>query len=265
MDLGLKGRPAIVTGGSRGIGKAAARALAREGCNVAICARNRAPLEEAAAEIGAESGRRVLPIVCDTLDAEAIADFVDQAAREFGGVQILVNNAAFTIGAQGNFEDAVDSEILRDFDEKVLGYLRCAQATAPYMKDAGWGRIVHVSGVTGRLPSELVSAGLRNIAIVNLSKSMANRLGPFGVTSNVVYPGMTITERDRAQYREQAEREGRTEDEVIADLAAATPARHIATAAEVADVIAFLCSPVAVAITGSAIEVSGNPSQAVHL
>ncbi len=262
MDLGLKGKPAIVTGGSRGIGKAVARALAREGCDVATCARNRVPLEEAAAEIAAETGRRVLPIVCDTMNGEAIADFIDQAATEFGGVQILVNNAAFTLGAQGSFEDAVDTEILMDFDEKVLGYLRCAQAAAPHMKSAGWGRIVNVSGVTGRSPSALVSAGLRNIAIVNLSKSMADRLVPFGVTVNVVYPGPTITERYRAAHKEQ---EGRTAEAVLADMADTMPSKHVATAEEVADVIAFLCSPVAVGITGAAIEVSGNPSHDVHL
>ncbi len=262
MDLGLKGRPAIVTGGSRGIGRSAARALAREGCDVAICARNRLPLEEAAAEIAAESGRRVLPVVCDTMDGEAIADFVAHAAAEFGGVQILVNNVAFTIGAPGTFEDVVDSEILRDFDEKVLGYLRCAQTAASHMKTAGWGRIVNVSGVTGRTPSALVSAGLRNIAVVNLSKSMADRLGPFGVTVNVVYSGTTITETYRAAHQEQ---EGRTADEVLADLAETMPAKHVATAEEVANVIAFLCSPVAVGITGAAIEVSGNPSHDVHL
>ena len=265
MDLGLAGKPAIVTGGSRGIGKAVARALAREGCDVAICARNKGPLEAAAAELAAESGRRVLPIVCDTLDAAAVVNFVDQAAQAFGGVEILVNNAAFTMGAQGTFEDAVDTDILRDFDEKVLGYLRCAQAAAPYMKNAGWGRIVNVSGVTGRTPSKLVSAGLRNIAIVNLSKSMADQLAPWGVTVNTVYPGTTLTEAYDTRHAEQAQREGKTADQVLAELIESMPTKHVATADEVANAIAFLCSPVAVTITGSAISLSGNPSYDVHL
>lgn len=265
MDLGLEGRPAIVTGGSRGIGKATALALAQEGCDVAICARNKGPLEETAAELANKTGRRIVPIVCDTLNSNSVAQFVAEAAEQLGGVQILVNNAAMVGGAPGAFEDVVDTNILRDFDEKVLGYLRCSQAAAPHMKKAGWGRIVSVSGVAGRSPSDQVSAGLRNIGVVNLSKSMADQLGPFGITVNTVYPGMTITEADWADYEDQAKRQGRTADELVAEMATMTPTRHIATAPEVASVITFLCSPVAVTITGAAIDVSASPGLDVHL
>ncbi len=265
MDLELKGRTAIVTGGSRGIGKAAALALAQEGCDLAICARSKRPLEEAAAEVAAATGRRVLPIVCDTRDGEAISHFVDQAAEALGGVQILVNNAALAGGAPGGFEEVVDSAVLQDFNEKTLGYLRSSQAAARHMKAAGWGRIVSVAGLPGRSPGGMISAGLRNIAVVNLSKSMADHLGAFGVTVNVVYPGMTITEEDLTEYEKQAAREGKTTDQIIARLAKATLTGHIPTAAEVAKVIAFLCSPAAVTITGEAINVSGGPSQDVHV
>ncbi len=265
MDLELKGRAAIVTGGSRGIGKAVALALAREGCDLAICARSKGPLEEAASDLATETGRKVLPIVCDTRDDEAITRFVDKAAEALGGIQILVNNAALAGGAPGAFEEVIDTAILQDFDEKVLGYLRCSQAAARHMKTAGWGRIVSVGGLPGRSPGGMVSAGLRNIAVVNLSKSMADHLGPFGVTVNVVNPGMTITEADLAEYEERAEQEGKTTDAIVAQLAEVTLTRHIPTAAEVAKVIAFLCSPAAVTITGEAINVSGSPSQDVHI
>ena len=264
MDLGIRGRQAIVTGGSRGIGKATALALAREGCDVAICARNEAPLQAAAAELRSDTGQTIFAMVCDTLDAESINRFVDRAAEELGGVQILVNNAARMGGSAGSIETVQDADILRDFEEKVVGYLRGSRAAIPYMKEAGFGRIINVSGGAGRSPGIQVSAGLRNIATVNLSKSLANDLGASGINVNAVYPGMTLTEDTLAIQEEQAAREGKSLDDIQAGLAERTAIKHIVTAAEVANVIAFLCSPLSIGITGEAISVMGGASQDVH-
>ena len=131
MDLQLTGKKAVVTGGSRGIGKAIARQLAREGCDVAICARTDGPLRETATELTAETGRRVLPFVCDTLDPDLIKQFIAAAARDLGGIDILINSAARVGGAPGTFESVPDAEVLRDFEEKVVGYLRCARRPRP--------------------------------------------------------------------------------------------------------------------------------------
>src|SRR6266404_1970037 len=147
MDLKLQGKKAIVTGGSRGMGRAIARQLAREGCDVAIGARTTGPLCEAAAEIAQETGRRIVPLVVDTLNGESISGFVSQAVDALGGVHILVNSAARVGGTIPDNMDAIsDEQIVRDFEEKFLGYYRCAREAAPYMKQAGWGRIINSGG-----------------------------------------------------------------------------------------------------------------------
>ena len=140
MDLQLTDKKAIVTGASRGIGRAIARQLALEGCDVAICARTEGPLQEAAAALAHESGRKVVPIVCDTLNADSIKHFVHTAAHELGGIHIVINNAARVGGTPGTVETVDDADVLRDFEEKVVGYLRTVQAAIPYLKQAGWGR-----------------------------------------------------------------------------------------------------------------------------
>ena len=153
MDLQLTGKKAIVTGASRGIGRAIARQLALEGCDVAICARTEERLKQAAADLAKESGRTVVPIACDTLNAAAIKHFVDTAARELGGLHIVINNAARVGGTPGTVETVSDADVLRDFEEKVIGYLRTVQAATPYLKQAGWGRVINISGGAGRAPA----------------------------------------------------------------------------------------------------------------
>ena len=165
MDLQLQGKKAIVTGGSRGMGKAIARQLAREGCDVAIGARTEAPLREAAAAIAKETGRKVVPLIVDTLNGESIKRFIQQAAEALGGVHILANCAARVGGTLPDNMDVIsDEQIVKDFEEKFLGYFRCAREVAPYMKQAGWGRIVNLSGGAGRTPGTAISTPARNIS-----------------------------------------------------------------------------------------------------
>jgi NAD(P)-dependent dehydrogenase (short-subunit alcohol dehydrogenase family) len=264
MDLQLQGKKAVVTGGSRGIGLAVARQLAQEGCDVAFCARNLGPLEAAAREVAAATGRQVFPFQCNTVDPESIKQFIDGAAAKLGGIHILVNSAARPGGARGNMEVVDDAEILHDFEEKVVGYLRCARAAVPYMKQAGWGRIVNVSGGAGRDPGTNVSGGVRNIGVINLSKSMANHLGPFGINVMAVYPGMTVTEATHERWNEQARRESTTVEALAARQAEGTLIKHLVTADEVANLVTFLCSPLAVGLTGEAIAINGGGSPDVH-
>jgi len=264
MDLQLAGKPAVVTGGSRGIGRAIARRLALEGCEVAICARTEGPLRAAADEIARESGRKVLPITCDTMDPTSIKRFMARAAEELGGVQVLVNGAASVGGARGDIETVADDEILHDFEEKVVGYLRCAREAVPHMKRAGFGRIVNISGGAGRSPGSQISGGARNAATVNMTKALANALGPFGINVNAIYPGQTVTEATFERLGEQAAREDKTVEALMKEQAARTLIRHLVTADDIASVVAFLCSPLAVSITGEAIAVNGGGSADVH-
>ena len=268
MDLRLAGRKAIVTGASRGIGKAIAWQLAREGCDVAICARNAAPLRASAEEIGADTGRRVVAFTCDTTSGQSIREFVTRAASQLDGIEIVVNSAARPSGRPGIDEATVENvdvaDIRRDFEEKVLGYLLMVQAAIPYMKKTGWGRVVNISGGTGRAPGISVSPGVRNSAVVNMTKAMANVLGPYGINVNAVYPGRTVTEDLIAAYRVQAERDGTTVEQLMKAADERTLLKHVMTAGDVANVVAFLCSPMAIGIHGEAIAVDGGNRADVH-
>jgi NAD(P)-dependent dehydrogenase (short-subunit alcohol dehydrogenase family) len=265
MDLQLAGRKAIITGGSRGIGKAIARLLAHEGCDVAIGARTEGPLREAATEIAEETGRKVVPLSLDTMNPASVKSFVKQAADSLGGIDILANCAARVGGTiPDNFEVTTDEQILQDFEEKAVGYLRCAREAAPYMKATGWGRIINISGGAGRSPGTGISTGMRNIASVALTKSLANTLGPFGINVVALYPGSTVTEATTERNRATAERQGMSLDDYMEQMRQRSPIRHNVTAEEVANVAVFLCSPLAIGITGEAIAVNGGGSADAH-
>ena len=242
MDLGLTGRAAIVTGGSRGIGRAIARALASEGVNVAICARQRQALDEAAKALSEETGRRVIPIVADTMSSESVARLVDTTLAAFGRVDLLVNNASTPGGmVRGPLAEADDKTLLEDIDTKVVGYLRCAKAVAPHMQGRSWGRIINIGGLSGRRSGNI--SGLRNAAIVHLTKTLADELGAHGITVNLVHPGPTRTERTDAETERRA---------------ATNAIRRIVDASEIAHVVAFLASTKAANVTGVAIDASGG-------
>jgi NAD(P)-dependent dehydrogenase (short-subunit alcohol dehydrogenase family) len=265
VDLQLQGKKAIVTGGSRGMGKAIAQQLAREGCDVAIGARNEARLRDAAAMIAQETDRKIVPLVVDTLNAESIKGFVRQSADALNGVHILANCAARVGGTiPDNMDMISDEQIVKDFEEKFLGYYRCAREAAKYMKQAGWGRIVNLSGGAGRTPGTAISTPARNISCVALTKSLANTLGPFGINVNAIYPGTTITEAVLDRHREQAKHQGKTLDAYLEELRQRSLIRHLVTAEDVARVVVFLCSPLAISITGEAISVSGGTHADMH-
>lgn len=265
MDLQLQGKKAIVTGGSAGMGKAIARRLAHEGCDVAIGARTEATLRQAATEITEETARKIVPLVVDTLDSESIKQFVRRAAEVLGGIHILANCAARVGGTiPDSMETISDEQIVKDFEEKFLGYYRCAREAAPHMKQAGWGRIINLSGGAGRTPGTAISTPARNIACVTLTKSLANALGPFGINVNAIYPGTTLTEAVLERHRAEAERQGKTLDAYLENLRQRSVIRHLVTAEDVANVVVFLCSPLAISVTGEALSVSGGVNADVH-
>src|SRR5918996_1213778 len=265
MDLQLQGKKALVTGASRGMGKAIARQLAREGCDVAIGSGAEGPLRDAAAEITRETDRKIVPLILDTLDAESIKRFVRGAAEALGNIHILVNSAARVGGTIPDNMDVIsDEQIIKDFEEKFLGYFRCAREATPYMKQAGWGRIINLSGGAGRTPGTAVSTPARNIACVTLTKSLANTLGPFGINVNAIYPGTTLTEAVLERNREQATRQGKTLDAYLEELRQRSLIRHLVTAEDVAYIVTFLCSPLAISVTGEAFSVSGGVNADMH-
>ena len=265
MDLGLSGKVAIVTGGSVGIGAETARKLAGEGVKVAIAARTRDTLEQAAERIRTDTGGDVVAITVDAVDTSSVRALVDQTVQRWGGVDILVNCAAAPGGLVRNALDEADEDkLLLDLNIKLVGYFRMCKACAPYMRKAGWGRIVNVGGLTARSTEAL--SGMRNTALVHLTKTLSDQLGPDGVTVNIVHPGVTRTEHVESWFAELARNEGLTY-EAFVKREAADPAaiRRMLEPEEVADVILFLSSRLASGVTGESIAVDGGLSRAVYL
>jgi NAD(P)-dependent dehydrogenase (short-subunit alcohol dehydrogenase family) len=256
MDLGLRGRRAIVTGGSRGIGLAVADTLAAEGCDVALVSRT--PSDAAVARV-ARHGTRVLPIAADTTDDAAVQTMVARVVEELGGVDVLVNAAAqpASSGPQTSASSTTDELVREQFETKVLGYLRCARAVAPHMAAQGFGRIVNVSGLNARSSSSLVGS-VRNVSVAALTAALADELGPQGVTVTVVHPGLTVTERTPGMIAAKAEADGTSAEEAERALGRSSRLGRLVTAEEVADVVVFLASPRGVAVNGDAVAAGGG-------
>ena len=265
MDLELGGKTAIVTGGSRGIGKACARTLAQEGVDVAIVARTRGALEETAAELQRETGRRILPITADTGDDQSVTAMVQRAAEALGRLDILVNCAA-QVGGSGppiKYPGITEADVWGDMNVKVMGYLRCAQAVGPYMQRQGWGRIINISGLGARTGGSAITS-MRNVAVVALTKNLALELGPHGINVTVVHPGTTRTERSPEIFAAQAQRLGVTPEEVERRLAERTSVRRVIDAQDIAHVVTFLASPKSIAINGDVIAAGGGPDEHIY-
>ncbi len=266
MDLELKGKRALVTGGSRGIGKAIARVLAEEGADVALLARNDAVLQTAAAELTATTGCNVVGVVGDTTsDAQVRAAVAAAAAKLGGSIDILVNAAAEPAGyAAPPGLEAIGAALFHgEMDTKVMGYIRCAREVVPGMRANGWGRIVNISGLGARQTGNAIGS-MRNIAVSALTKNMADELGPAGIQVTVVHPGVTRTERTAALVAQRAAAQGVAAAQVEAQMAAGNSIRHLVDAVEVAWVVAFLCSPKSRAINGDAIAAGGGAPRSIH-
>ncbi len=271
MDLGLQGKHAIVTGGSRGIGKAIARELAREGVDVAVVARSKEQLAATARELEDETGRRVIPIAADVTSKEQVDSMVAQAAQQLGGLHILVNSGSPPGGsttATGPIETVVDEDLLHDFNVKYVGALRCARAAIPYLKEQGWGRIINISGTNARNAGNL-SGGARNASLVHFTKTLAVQLGRHGITVNCIHPGATRTERTAVQMAARAAELGVAPEEAERreyGFGAPNPNAigRIVDASEIAYLTVFLASDRAWAVTGELVVATGGAGRGVY-
>jgi NAD(P)-dependent dehydrogenase (short-subunit alcohol dehydrogenase family) len=264
MDLQLSGKRAIVTGGSRGIGKAVAMALAGEGCDVVVAARTASALEEAADEIAAATERQVHAVPVDTGEDASVRALVTAATELLGGVDILVNSAAKPLGQTPppKLADVTGALFWEDMNVKVLGYLRCAQAVAPGMIAQRWGRIINISGLGARSTGAVIGS-MRNVAVAAMTKNLADELGPHGVNVTVVHPGLTRTEATPGVIARMAKAQGISDAEAERNLGR-NSIRRIVDAAEVADVVTFLASPRSAPITGDAVACGGGTPGAIY-
>jgi NAD(P)-dependent dehydrogenase (short-subunit alcohol dehydrogenase family) len=264
MDLELAGKTAVVTGGSRGIGKAIARELAGEGVDVAIVSRSLADLEKTAAELAEATGQRIVPLVADTGDDASVKAMVERAVTALGRVDILVNCAAQP-GGQGpvpKLGDVTDDLFWSDVNVKVMGYLRCAREVAPHMIRQGWGRIINISGLAARSTGSIIGS-MRNVAVVAMAKNLAEELGPHGINVTVVHPGLTRTEKTPGVIASLAERQGISqadaEKRMVNNLIG-----HWIDARDIAYVVTFLASPKAAAINGDVIPAAGGVKSVIY-
>lgn len=262
MDLGLAGRVAIITGGSKGIGYASALGLAREGAQVAICARGRERLEHAVQEIVDQTGREVLPVVADMTSQADAERFVQTTVRHFGRVDILVNCAGSSPG--GILERLEEAHWMESLNLKFMGYVRTTKAVVPHMKAQRWGRIVNVIGNDGIKPIYFeLTPGAANAAGINFTLAIAEELAPYGITVNALNPGPVDTERWWGLVRTMA-RERQISEEAANNLAVRSiPIGRLCTAEEVANVVVFLASARASFVTGASITIDGAQRKAL--
>jgi NAD(P)-dependent dehydrogenase (short-subunit alcohol dehydrogenase family) len=265
MDLELTGKRALITGGSRGIGLAIARQLAKEGARIVLAARDQGRLDAAAAALAAETGAEVHGVAVDTGDDASVKALVEGTVARLGGLDILVNNAAMPAGqaAPPKLAEITDALFWGDVNIKVMGYLRCAREAAPHMAANGWGRIINVSGLNARMATSIIGS-IRNVGVAALTKNLADQLGPAGINVTVVHPGLTRTEKTAGVVAARAAASGVSEAEVERRMGAGTLVGRIIDADEVAYVVAFLASPKSVAITGDAIACGGGAKGAIH-
>ena len=264
MDLELEGKTAIITGGSRGIGKCVARELGKEGVDMVLVSRGEETLAATAREIAQETGRRVIAIPADTGNDESVRGMVAKAAQDLGRIDILVNGAAKVGGGPAPKLDGITEDLFwDDMNTKVMGYIRCAKEVAPYMTKQGWGRIINISGMAARSSGSAIGS-MRNVAVSAMTKNLADELGPSGINVTVVHPGMTVTERTAEMVTDLAGRQGISEEEAEHRMAEGTSVGRLIDAVEIAYVVAFLASPKSVAINGDAIAAGGGVGRAIH-
>ena len=256
MDLELSGKVALVCAASKGLGRASALALAREGARVTICARTRADLDAAAAQIRAETGAEVLAVPADLTSPDGVRAVVAATVARFGGVDVLVNNSGGP--GLGSFADLTDEDWRRAFETVTLNFVRFVREVVPYMRERRWGRIVGIQSSSVKQPVEGIdlSNGLRP-GIAGLMKAIMPGLAGDGITINLVLPGRFLTSRIAPGAGRSAEADRALQEE-LAPIAADIPVGRLGDPAELGSLVAFLASAQAAYITGAVYQIDGG-------
>jgi len=257
MDLGIKGKTALVVAASKGMGKASALGLAAEGARVVMCARGEPALKDAAAEVKQRTGAEVLALTADASRAADISRVVAEANRAFGGVDILVANVGGP--PPGPFEQMTDEQWKAAFEQVHLSTVRFIREVLPHMKQARWGRILAIQSSSVKQPVDglVLSNGIRP-GIAGLFKTLAGDLAPLGITVNLVLPGRIMTDRFREHQTDRAKRAGVTLEKQMELSSADIPMGRIGTPEEFAAMVVFLASRPASYVTGTAVQVDGG-------
>jgi 3-oxoacyl-[acyl-carrier protein] reductase len=256
MELGLAAKRAIITGASKGIGAAVAREYSLEGARVALIARD----EQLLREVAATCGPSTVVVRADLAHADQLSDAFASCIDQLGGVDILVNNAGAS--PNGNIEQITDEQWAESFHLKLMGYVRGMRAVIPAMRAQHYGRIVNVGGVAGIHASAGYALAAYNAAIVHLTRSTAEHVGPDGITVTTFHPGPTLTDRLRTMLSAGAAARGQTVEEFGEQVVAqGLPLRRLGTPEEIAKMIVFMTSDVAAWMTGSGVLVDGGAAK----
>ena len=256
MDLGLKDRVAVVTGSSKGLGFASARALITEGCRVVICARTPDPLHEARRRLAEIAGEdRVLAVTNDVSRADGIRGVIDRSVQTFGGIDILVNNVGLARGA--SLLDTTDDVWQEAFDHTLMPAVRASRLAVPHMQKRGGGVIIMIASIYGREAGGRMTYNAVKAAEISLAKALAQQLAPMNIRVNSVSPGSILFEGGSWWRRQQDDPEG-----IAAFVEKELPFGRFGRPEEIGDVVAYLASSRASWISGTSVVVDGAQSRA---
>ncbi|HZS44491.1 MAG TPA: SDR family oxidoreductase [Blastocatellia bacterium] len=258
MDLGIRGRVAMIAAASKGLGKACAIALAAEGCNISICARTVEELERTAKEItAAGAGDNVLTVRADVSVAEDLQNWFDSTIKRFGQVDILITNTGGPPAAK--FMQLTDEQWKGGVDSTLMNVVRLCRLVIPGMQERKWGRIVHLTSFVAKQPlDDLTISSTIRAGLSGLTKTMANQVGPDGITVNALLTGHALTDRQYHLAEVRMKTQGITQDEYFKRAAEEIPLRRLASPKEMADVVTFLASERASYVSGVSIQVDGG-------
>ena len=260
MDLGLRGKVAVVTGGSEGIGKGIAQRFLEEGAGVAMCARRDDVLQRSAEELRALTGGNLLAVSADVTKPETLTSFVTRAVDHFGRIDILVNNAGRS--ATSAFDELSDDDWYADLDLKLMGAVRCARMVIPHMKLAGGGRIINITHPGGKQPGAAsYPTSVSRAAGIAMTKALSKELLPCNILVNTVCLTSIKSAQGERSWRTEGSRG--TLDEYWIERAKEHPLGRLGDPSDAAALVAFLASECASFITGTAINLDGGLSNVV--
>ncbi|MEM7525754.1 MAG: SDR family oxidoreductase [Pseudomonadota bacterium] len=260
MDLGIRGKIALVTGGSSGIGLAAAVALAREGAQIVLASRAQDRLDRAASRLCAEGAEGVTTRVVDVSDLDALQRCVEEVVAAHDGVDILINNAGGP--APGPLKKLGRDAWESAWRLSLMSVVEASRAVLPEMTAKGWGRIVNITSVVAKEPSAvMVLSATYRAGVMALTKAVAGEVAGAGVTVNAVCPSAVLTDRARQLISAGADQDGRSFDDALAQVIESLPMKRFAREEEIGDLVAYLCSRQAAYVTGRSISIDGGSSK----
>ena len=261
MDFKLQNKTALVCASSEGLGKAAALELAKEGCNISMCARNSENLEKAAKEIRSHVDCTIITSVMDLNDKNSLKELVSKTVKDLGSIEILVNNAGGP--PPGNFDSLNDEDWEKTFNLTLMSAVALSRLVLPDMKRSSWGRIINIQSrsVKSPVPGLFLSNSMR-LAAVGWAKALSDEVAEYGITVNTVCPGETRTQRLINIFDNQAKVSGESSKNIEATINKSIPAKRIGEPEELAALIAFLASERSGFTTGTVIQVDGGATRA---